>query len=635
MHVRTSRFVPTPAVLAARALPALLISSLPARRALVSLLALPAMLMFAACEPMTSDDPDTSAGPWASGTVAVPADADWSLRAERTEFRETASYDEVVRILVQAARAHPDLHLTHFGYTNEGRALPLLVAGAGLEDGARSMDAGSTEAGPGAGGSSGVATPEARDAAGTLAAEVRRVSAETGRPVVYLQGNIHSGEAAGKEALLRLVRELAHDERPELLSELILLIGPIYNADGNERVDLRNRPRQHGPIGGMGTRANAQGLDLNRDQMKLDSPEARSLAHLMTAFDPHVLVDLHTTNGTRHAYHLTYSPPLHPATPSAIDALLRDDLFPWVTDQFEEAFGWHIWHYGNVGTRGGVRGWYTFDHRPRFVTNYTGLRNRIGILSEAYSYATFADRILASERFVDGILDWIRAHPDRVVEMIRAEDTRDLRGTTIPLGAGFAASAPEHRILMGDVIEEHNPWTGQPILRRTDVVEPDPMPAWVAFEGVDDEIVPRAYLVPAGLGAVVERLRAHGVRLEEAEPGIDLEALADRVAGGDPDGAGELERFRVRTIQRAEQPFQGRNEVAVEGAWEGFTASTASMGSDVPTAGAEWLVVPMDQPLARLAFLLLEPRADDGFTNWGIMDPWLAEGEGYPVLRMR
>ncbi len=599
----------------------LLPSTMPARRVLVSLLALPALLVLAAaCEPMTDGDADPSAGPWASGTVAVPADADWSLRAERTEFRETASYDEVVRILVQAARAHPDLHLTHFGYTNEGRALPLLVAGAGLEEGAEPSED---------------ATPEARDATSTLAAEVRRVSAETGRPVVYLQGNIHSGEAAGKEALLRLVRELAHDERPELLSELILLIGPIYNADGNERVDLRNRPRQHGPIGGMGTRANAQGLDLNRDQMKLDSPEARSLAHLMTAFDPHVLVDLHTTNGTRHAYHLTYSPPLHPATPSAIDALLRDDLFPAVTDAFEEDFGWHIWHYGNVGTRGGVRGWYTFDHRPRFVTNYTGLRNRIGILSEAYSYATFADRILASERFVDGILDWIRAHPDHIVEVVRAEDTRDLRGTTIPLGAGFASSAPEHRILMGDVIEEHNPWTGQPILRRADVVEPDPMPAWVAFEGVDEEIVPRAYLVPAGLGAVVERLRAHGVRLEEAEPGIDPEALADRVAGGDPDGAGELEHFLIRAIQRAEQPFQGRNEVAVEGAWEGHSASTASPESDVPTAGAEWLVVPMDQPLARLAFLLLEPRADDGFANWGIMDPWLSEGEGYPVLRVR
>ncbi len=85
------------------------------------------------------------------------------------------------------------------------------------------------------------------------------------------------------------------------------MMAPIYNADGNERVNLYNRPRQNGPFGGMGQRANAQGLDLNRDHMKARSAEATSLIGLMNAYDPHVLIDLHTTNGTRHGYHLTYS----------------------------------------------------------------------------------------------------------------------------------------------------------------------------------------------------------------------------------------------------------------------------------------------------------------------------------------
>ena len=103
---------------------------------------------------------------------------------------------------------------------------------------------------------------------------------------------------------------------PTWPDSVVLLVAPIYNADGNERIRLDNRPRQNGPVGGMGQRPNAQDHDLNRDHMKLDAPESRSLVRLLRAYDPQVALDLHTTNGSRHAYHLTYAPPLHPATPT-------------------------------------------------------------------------------------------------------------------------------------------------------------------------------------------------------------------------------------------------------------------------------------------------------------------------------
>ena len=34
------------------------------------------------------------------------------------------------------------------------------------------------------------------------------------RPIVYVQGNIHSGEVEGKEALLALLRDLTMDPKP-------------------------------------------------------------------------------------------------------------------------------------------------------------------------------------------------------------------------------------------------------------------------------------------------------------------------------------------------------------------------------------------------------------------------------------
>ena len=203
--------------------------------------------------------------------------SDIQTRAERTGYVETSSYADVMGFVKAVSEASPQLHLTTFGYTWEGRSLPLVVVG-NLND--------------------------------ASAAAVR----SSGKTRVFVQGSIHPGEACGKEAMQMLLRDLANGEHAEWLDSLVLLIAPIYNADGNERVRLTNRGRQHGPLGGMGQRPNAQGLDLNRDHMKIDSPEARSLIAMMNAYDPHVLVDLHTTNGTTHAYHLTYAPPLNPNT---------------------------------------------------------------------------------------------------------------------------------------------------------------------------------------------------------------------------------------------------------------------------------------------------------------------------------
>ena len=141
---------------------------------------------------------------------------------------------------------------------------------------------------------------------------------------------------------------------------------------------------QNGPVGGTGQRANAQGLDLNRDHIKLESPEARSLVALLNAYDPQVVIDLHTTDGSYHGYHLTYAPPLHPNTDSAIVRLERADWLPAVTRAIQRADGWDFYYYGDFPSPrdSAERGWYSFDHRPRFNNNYVGLRNRVAIRSE-------------------------------------------------------------------------------------------------------------------------------------------------------------------------------------------------------------------------------------------------------------
>lgn len=515
-------------------------------------------------------------GPLAAQRAVPPAGTPLT-RAERTDYRETSRYDDVRAFLDTLARRDPRrVHLTAMGYTSETRAIPLAVVG-------RVADA----------------SPEA----------VRR----SGRTVVYVQANIHAGEVEGKEAALMLLREITQGRHAAWLDSLVLLVVPVYNADGTERVTLAARPLQNGPVGGTGQRANAQNLDLNRDHTKLESPEARSQAELWRRYDPHVAIDLHTTDGSVHAYLLTYAEPLHPATDPVIQRFVRGTWLPAVAQAVKARDGFDLFFYGNTpdepvdrGGGGAERGWYTFDHRPRFSENYWGLRNRFGILLETYSYAGFEERVRVMRATLEQVLTFAWAHAGALRAMTAAADARALVGDSLPVRARLRRG-DSIDVLLGRVTETRHPYTGQRVLAREDERRPVRLPDYTTFEGTEWTRVPRAYLVPARLGAVLDRLAAHGVRVRRL--------ASAQVAA--------VERFRIDSTWTSPRAFQGHNERTVRGAWESVT-DTVPEGT---------MVVELEQPLARLVVLLLDPRSDDGFLDWNLLDDALAGARYYPITR--
>jgi hypothetical protein len=495
---------------------------------------------------------------------------------ERTAYEATTRYEEVMQFLREVDAASPLIHLTSFGRTMEGRALPLAVVG-------RVRDA----------------SPEAVRASGRL--------------VVYIQANIHAGEVEGKEAALLLLRDFARGRNLRWLDSLVLLVAPIYNADGNERVLLTNRPLQDGPPGGMGQRPNAQGLDLNRDHIKLETAEARSQVRLLESYGPQVAFDLHTTNGTIHGYHLTYAEPLHPATDPGIIGLLRGEWLPRVSAAIRESSGWEAWYYGNTpsspvdrGGGGPEQGWYSFDHRPRFSENYWGLRGIVGILSEAYSYATFEERIAVTRLFVEESLSFAFSNASRIRAVVAAAAARPVAGEQVAV-RGALRRGGEVPVLLGEVDTLVNPYTGLPFLRRRDVRRPVTMADYTTFQGTEFVRAPRYYLVGPEARRVIERLEAHGVRLRRL-------AEARTVEG---------ERFRLDSSWTQPREFQGHRERTVTGAW-------VAARVELP---AGTVLIEVAQPLGRLAVILLEPRSDDGLLNWNFLDDWLAPGRELPVYR--
>ena len=155
----------------------------------------------------------------------------------------------------------------------------------------------------------------------------------------------------GKEASLIIMRDILFGDKQHLLDDQILVFVPIYNADGNDNMSSDARPSQElSPL--MAGERQAHGYDLNRDGMAVETAETRALyLNVIQRWDPALLVDLHTTNGTWHGYSLTYAPSYHTAGDGATSAYTADVMLPAIAQSVKEKFNLDFGWYGGFDYR--------------------------------------------------------------------------------------------------------------------------------------------------------------------------------------------------------------------------------------------------------------------------------------------
>ncbi len=418
------------------------------------------------------------------------------------------------------------------------------------------------------------------------------------RAVAFLLGNIHSGECAGKEGLLRLLRELTLDADHPLLKNLVIIIAPNYNADGNDKFKKTNRPGQKGPADGMGVRPNNMGLDLNREFIKLESPEARSLVAYFNKTNPEMFIDCHTTNGSVHQYGLTYDIPHNPAAPEMVRKYLRGQMMPKVTRQLEKNHGYFSFYYGNFNRKKTM--WATYGYQPRYSTEYFGMRGGLGILSEAYSYISYKDRIKVSYGFVLECLRFANENTKTIKEIVAksrdefiktaSEKPADIK---LPLAAkmvkfdkkfkikGYDGKTPKDYEV--DFLGKYEPTTQRPL--------------------------PYAYVLQAKHKKIVNHLLRHGVQVVKVSKDTDAQ---------------HLEKYVLKNIVRSRRAFQKHRMVYVETELE-TTSLPILSGSFVVKTG---------QPLGRLAAYMLEPESADGLVTWNFFDDDMKKDGDFPVFRI-
>jgi hypothetical protein len=480
----------------------------------------------------------------------------------------TPTWEQVIARYEALDRAHQGAQLTTFGHDDGGQPLHLFI----LADG------------------SGFSPDSIRAA---------------GKAILWITNGIHPGEPDGIDASLMLARGLLeNDQLMGLLARVAVCIVPVYNVGGALQRGSHSRANQDGPEA-YGFRGNARNLDLNRDFIKADAENTRSLHRALARWDPDIYFETHVSDGADHRYVMelltTQKDKLDPGLSAFMHGTFVPGLYAWM-DRKGMAM---CPYFETVGERP-EDGLFGFNDGPRYSTGYNALLDRIGILSESHMLKPYADRVNATLQLMLATLAGMNAHAD-ALRKARTE-ARARTAAAQELGMNWE---------LDTTVVQQLPWKGWATERRPSAVSALPR-LWYDHQRPVDTVVPwmvtyrpaltrpkpAGYLVPHAWRDIALALEQQGVRVEAVRPGERLTVEEDSIGA-----------FRT-----GQQPYEGHY------LHRGIQCTSRRR---VHIAQEGDLLIRTGRATDRLVMEALEPQGEDSYFAWGFFDSVLQQKEWF------
>lgn len=426
-----------------------------------------------------------------------------------------------------------------------------------------------------------------------------------GKNILWITNGIHPGEPDGIDASLLLAQALLEsDQLMGLTVNTAVCIVPVYNVWGAKQRGSYSRANQNGPRE-YGFRGNARNLDLNRDFIKADSWNTRSLQEGLQRWDPDVYFETHVSDGADHQYVMelltTQKDKLDGGLGRFMTSTMLPALYAWMDRK-------HVLMcpYFETEKEKPEEGLYAFYDSPRYSTGYNALFDRVGILAESHMLKPYADRVNATFQLMLATLAVMNEHP---AELLRA------RAAARKNTASFEEIGLNWKL--DTSVVEQLPWRGwaarteRSAVSGTDRLFYDhdqPTETLVPWKGTYRASVvvakPKGYIVPAAWEWLHARLIAQGVAIRPMTPGTVLTVEEDSIA-------------EFTTVK---QPYEGHylhRDIRCTTRRRSYTARAGDV------------FVPMGARTDRYVMEVLEPRAEDSFFAWGFFDSVLQQKEWF------
>lgn len=502
------------------------------------------------------------------------SDPDLTTTFEKSNYLETDDYEGTIAYAKQLAKQFKEVHYQSIGQTVTGRDVPLLIVD---KDGY------------------------------TKPKKIRN----SGRCVVLVQSCIHPGEPNGKDAMFLLIRNMLRGrENGDLLNDFSFLFIPVLSPDGLANFSPFNRINQNGPKQ-MGWRVNAQGLNLNRDFTKLDTPELRGFAALFNQWQPDLFFDTHATDGADYQYVTTYSVEDFGNYDAGLSQWLSSVWEPKIKAAMNE-LDIPITRYIEFHPWGDPTGsLYDESFSAMFSEAYTMARNCPGILLETHMLKPYKDRVLSTYHMIVETLRIIAADKANFQNALAQAKNNDLNLGELSINM----QSELNDTIWEDFLGYH-----------FDTVQSDVTGSWYySYDPTKPETrktrriratrpektlnVPKEYIIPAQYKEVIDIVEAHGFEMNLLKSEKTL----------------QVNTYRFSDVSFMPTPSEGRCRVAR------FNAEEITKEVVFPKGSA---VVKTSQNGVRLLMNLLEPEMHGSLFEWGFFNHVLQRVEYFEVYKM-
>jgi len=424
---------------------------------------------------------------------------------------------------------------------------------------------------------------------------------KSGKVVLFINNAIHPGEPCGVDASMMLIRDfLQKPDLQRLLEHVVLVAIPFYNIGGGLNRGSFSRANQSGPAA-YGFRGNAKNLDLNRDFIKCDSKNGKTINQIFNYWQPDVFLDNHTSDGADYSYTMTLIATQKDKLNPVLSTYLQDELLPHLYKGMK-AQNWEMTPYVHVRNTPdeGIAG---FLDLPRYSSGYAALHNTISFIGETHMLKPFKDRVRSTYAFMAALIKEMQADFEKIAALRKQAIQRDMERDSFELNWSLDRSKKE-KLLFKGYEAKHKPSEISGLDRlyydRTEPYEKE-VPFFNTYQPVLKVEKPVAYLIPQAYSKVVERLRWNGVQVRRLKKDAEV----------------ELEVYYI-------EDFKTRN--AYEGHYLHYDVEVEKRKMNRTYHPGDYVVF-MNQVANRYLIETLEPQAPDSYFCWNFFDGILMQKE--------